>query len=58
MPEESKVFIETKLTARASKSLDESVQKDLLVEETEQSRAHLKELLKNNDCNKTKIHRD
>ncbi len=53
MPEKHPILIETVLTARASKSLEESVKKDLEREETEESRAHLKELMQKNDSDQT-----
>lgn len=58
MSAKSNIFIETQLTARASKQLESEVLNDLTKEETEQSRAHVKELLQKNDSNKTQIHRD
>lgn len=58
MSEKPQISIETVLTARASKSLEESVAADLKVEETSSSRAHIKELLRKNDNDQTKVHRD
>lgn len=47
-------LIETRISTKASKKLQEEVRAELSVEETEQSAARLKEILQD-DCNETRV---